>query len=326
MTDFLQARHARFAMPESTLASLVRQATGQELIRCERLVRGVDNEVHAVATEPGEAFIVRIRRHGEVEFQQEAWAIEQCRAQGAPVPEVLWLGSVAEDGRPVEVMVQRRAPGQPLAERQPPLDPQQLRRIYAQAGEALSRIHAVRVAGFYRRHSDGRWDFPTWSQAMESHLRSRRAEAPALARSGFTSGEIDRILAATERYASEFRCDQPVLCHGDLKPAHLLYTDDLRLSAVIDFGDFQGGPPVHDFAVWKMNCPAVDVKWLLAGYGDPGEDPDRFLLRLLLHQIGMQVGFLAHELREGNVAGAASLAAGVRALLAALAARDGDGP
>jgi aminoglycoside phosphotransferase (APT) family kinase protein len=322
MNDFLQMRHASFGMPEGTLYSMVRQATGQEPVRRERIVRGRDNEVHAVTTDRGEAFILRIRRHGKVGFGEEAWAIEQSRAHGAPVPEIVWVASVCEDDLNVQAMVQRRAPGRPLSALLPWLELQQLRSVYAQAGEALSRIHAVQVGGFYRLRSSGCWDFPNWEQVMQSHRRNRMAETRELAHCGFTPREIDRILALIERYASDFRCDRPVLCHGDFRPEHLLFTDDLRLSAVIDFGDFLGGPPVTDFASLKMSCPEVEVGWLLAGYGDPGEDRDRFAVRLLLHQIGMQVGYLAYELKEGNLGRAAELAEGLRTLLGELAARD----
>jgi len=176
-----------------------------------------------------------------------------------------------------------------------------------------------------RAQADGGLDVPGGERGMESRLRNRAAEAPALARGGVAAGGIGRILASIERDAAEFRCDQPVLCHGDLCPEHLLVTEDLQLSAVIDFGEFQGGPPVTDFALLKMSCPVVEVNWLLAGYGDPGEDLDRFALRLLLHQVGMQVGYLAHDLKEGDAEGAARTAEGLRALARELAARDEEG-
>jgi aminoglycoside phosphotransferase (APT) family kinase protein len=313
--DFIQARHAHFALAESSIDQLVRQATGQEPVRRARIVRGRNNEVHVVATDQQEQFVVRILRHSEVSLQQEAWAIEQCRAQGVPVPEVLWVGSVVEGSRSVETMVQRRAAGQALSVLQPDLDRQQLESAYAQAGEALSRIHAVSAGGFYRLRANGCWDFPNWEQLMTSHLSNRTAEAPEWTRCGFTPQEIQVVIESIERYAAEFRCDDPVLCHGDFHPEHLIFTDDLQLSAVIDFGDFLGGPPVHDFAVMKMVAPEADPRWLLAGYGDAGESLDRFWVRLLLHQVGMQAGYLAYEFKEGDPKRAAQMADGLQTLL-----------
>ena len=52
-------------------------------------MRGYDNEVYRVITADGGGLIVRIRRRSEVPMADEAWAIAQGRAAGAPVPDVL---------------------------------------------------------------------------------------------------------------------------------------------------------------------------------------------------------------------------------------------
>lgn len=65
MDDFLQARHAMFAMPESTVYHLVRSATGQEPVRQERLVRGRDNSVVGLnLSGVGPCAVIRPNRDG----------------------------------------------------------------------------------------------------------------------------------------------------------------------------------------------------------------------------------------------------------------------
>lgn len=57
---------------------------------------------------------MHIRRYGELPFADIAWALEQARAVGASVPEVLWLGQSFVDGAEREVMIQRGIPGRSL--------------------------------------------------------------------------------------------------------------------------------------------------------------------------------------------------------------------
>ncbi|MCX6046523.1 MAG: aminoglycoside phosphotransferase family protein [Chloroflexi bacterium] len=303
--DFLRARHAAYATPETVIFALIKQVTGQQAIRRLPIVQGYDNEVYLVTTERHAEFIVRIRQHGNTSYAQEAWAIEQSRLAGAPVPEVLWVDHLATDDDAVdaqsrEVIVQRKAPGQALSERQHKLTPRELAYVWERVGAALGQIHSVAVGGFYKLNSAGQWDYATYDQIMASHLQARRAEAPLLRQAGFSEAEIERMLATIVTCAQQFRCEQPVLCHGDLHPHHLFITDDLRLSAIIDFGEFQGGAPIGDFVTLKMDHPAVDWRWLQAGYANNALFTENFDQQLTLRAIGAQIGYLAYYIQQAN--------------------------
>src|SRR5690349_282857 len=106
--EFLRRRHAAYHTPERTIFSLIKQATGLEAVERHPIVAGYDNEVYSVRTQPGQVFILRIRRYGETEMEQEAWAIQQCRAAGVPVPEVLLVTTISTEGLNREVMVQMK--------------------------------------------------------------------------------------------------------------------------------------------------------------------------------------------------------------------------
>lgn len=303
--DFLRARHAAYATPETVIFDLIKQATGQHALRRLPIVQGYDNQVYLVSTEQQAEFIVRIRQHGSTSYAQEAWAIEQSRLAGAPVPEVLWIGRLPPDHEwadaPArEVMVQRKVTGQALSERQNTLTARELAYVWAQVGAALSQIHSVTVGGFYKLNSNGQWDYATYAQIMASHLQARQAETPLLLQCGFSASEIERMLATIVTCTQEFRCEQPVLCHGDLHPHHLFIADNLRLSAIIDFGEFQGGAPTVDFVTLKMEHPAVDWRWLQAGYANKRLFADNFEWQLTLRAIGPQMGYLAYYVQQGN--------------------------
>lgn len=296
--EYLQSLHATFQTPEQHIFELVRRASGQEPEVREQLMHGYDSEVYRVTTQQQECFIVRIHHHGGVDYAQEAWAIEQARAAGVPVPEIILLEQISSGEQQYDAMVQRCVPGKALSEREPQLTGSQRIRVWGAAGELLGRLHSIPVGGFYRRNSNGDWDFPDWEALMHSHIAGRTAEVPLLLEHGFSEADTAFLLDVMERYRREFPCTRPVLCHGDFLPGHIFVDDDLHITGLIDFGEFHGGPPIGDISLLSTERPDLNLRWLQAGYGDPEVFDQRFEERLLLHNVGLQIGYLAHYLRE----------------------------
>ena len=315
--EFMLRRHSDHAVPERIVRELVRRAAGGQahIEAIERVVRGYDSEVYAVTCDGGRQLFAKFRRHGGASYAQQAWAIERARAAGAPAPEVLLLDTVENGDERLEALVERAVPGRPLIDVLPRLDAATRRRVFAQAGVALRQIHSVRVGGFYRRHADGSWDFPNWDAIMESHLRERTAEAPLIEQCGFSERDVAQMLAMLADGIRSYRCDDPVLSHGDFLPGHLFVDDDLRLTGVIDFGEFSGGAPIGDLLVLRMDYPEIDLAWLGEGYGDDAVIAEAAGPRGLLHVVGIQMGYLAHFVRQNNSDEIGPTAAGLRATL-----------
>ncbi len=300
--DFMRALHAGYNTPEGVVFDLVARSTGLHPTGREKIVRGYDHEVYAVATREGSSFIVRIRRFGGVSLGQEAWALERCRRAGVPVAEVFWAGPADLNGRTAEVMVQSRLPGRPLADILATLSREQLGRVLRRAGEILRAIHGIEAGGFYRRHDDGSWDFPDWESVAASAIRDRGAEKPLILQAGFGEADFALMMDALRRARDEFPGRRPVLCHGDFLPGHILVDEDLAITGIIDFGDFQGGLPLHDFAYLSYKEPALDLEPLKAGYADERLFDERFDIGLNLYKVGLQMGYLAHYVKTGNIA------------------------
>lgn len=313
----VQARHAAYQTPTSVIRDLVREATGQAASSVEKIAQGYGNEVYRVTLDApaSERVFVRIRRHGDTPFSQEAWAIGQARAAGVPVADVLLLATRVLDDEAREVMVQRQVPGRPADELWPILSPSERVNVCARAGAALRRLHSISVDGFYRRHEDGSWDFPDGQSIAAAARRDRAAEAPFLRRAGFDDAQIARLLSVLDASLAEHSQLPPVLCHGDFKPAHWFFDDALTLTGVIDFGDFQGGPALLDFARLSLYAPGVNVMDVLAGYGEPDEGRNEWTRRLDHFLVGQAIGYLAHVMDQGDTAGAGYFARRLHELL-----------
>jgi aminoglycoside phosphotransferase (APT) family kinase protein len=295
--EYLEQRHWGFDAPEQLVFRMVARATGEKPVSRAKVVRGNDNEVYLVATGAGADYVVRIRRSGEVGFAAEAWAIEECRKAGVPVAQVHLVGWEEHDGEQLEFMVQSRLPGRPLDEVGPELSEREWGEILLQAGQVLGKVHSVGVGGFYHRDPDGNWDFADWQGIMDSTVRDRSREEEWILGAGFAEEEFSQMIRLIERYREEFDCQQPVLCHGDFLPEHILVNDDLQICGVVDFGMYQGNHPIQDLAVIAMAETKMDLTKVLAGHPQRGRLSDRFEVRLHLHRLTLEMGFLAHHLR-----------------------------
>jgi aminoglycoside phosphotransferase (APT) family kinase protein len=289
---------SEFKTPQATIFKLVRDATAEIPAKRARIPRGYDNEVYVVTTHEENDYIVRVQHYGDVPFAQEAWALEQARQVGAPVAKVLLVGERVIDGLPRGVMVQEKLPGTPLDELLPALSPEQRAEVFRQTGAALAKIHRIPVGGFYRRHAGGSWDFYDWEGLMQSATRDRTSEAAVLVGAGVPQEQVTATLDLLSRYRAEFTCEQPVLCHGDFHPAHLLADATGNLTGVVDFGDFQGSHPIHDIAYLTLVYPPTPLDALKEGYGSPAWWDGDFPKRLLLHRALLVLGYLAYYLQE----------------------------
>jgi Ser/Thr protein kinase RdoA (MazF antagonist) len=304
--------------PRSELAGIVRRAVGSDLVQADRILEGYSNEVYRVRCADDQDVVVRILRFDDdVSWEAaagEAEAINRARAGGVPAPEILLLDTVRIDGSEFPVMVQRTVAGRPLAEVIDRLSDRQRQGVLAEIGELIARLNTIPVDGH-----------PDWPTAMAAALADRSAERNEILAGGFSSPEVDEMLNLLQVYVRDFGCDHWVLCHGDLSLKHIFVISDsaddadIRVSGVIDFGDWKPGAPVHDLAVLRVREPQLDLASLLAGYGAPVEQG--FRRRLDLHTLMIALGSLSFVVKENDQAAIARSAHQVRTLIDHLADR-----
>lgn len=312
---YAQWQHARVSTPRPVLAEVVRRAVGAGIDRVDRIVEGYSNEVYRVRCAGGQDVVVRILRFDDDVTRSasagEAAAIERSRAAGVPVPEILLLDTVRVDGSEFPVMVQRTVPGRPLGEVVDRLPERQRHEVLFEIGGLTARINGIGVD-----------DERDWATVMAAELADRYAGRHKIGAAGFSAAQFDRMLHLLEGYVRDFPCTRWVLCHGDLGPKHIFVTGDgldgaaVRVSGIIDFGDWRPGTPVHDLAVLRVRDPGLDLRPLLAGYGAP--DTETYRRQLDLHTLIVALGSLEIGVVENDRACIERLSQLVRTLLAGL--------
>lgn len=294
--EFIKKRHEGFSTPEAKVFELVSKSSGMQPTSRKKIVKGDDNEVYRISTQQGKNFIVRIKHFGSTSFEQEAWAMEQCRNIGVPVADIFALDRITLPDGERDVMVCSEVPGKSLDILETELKPEDWDQVVEEAGRTLRRIHSIKVGGFYHRQADGTWDFPTWERLLASTAKDRSSERQLILSAGFSSQQFDFMIETIKKYAKEFPCNQPVLCPSDYWEEHVFATPDLKISGVIDFGESQGGPPVTDFAQGEQK-DWFNTNHFKKGYDDPDLFDERFARRLEMQRLTTGIGYLAHHLR-----------------------------
>jgi aminoglycoside phosphotransferase (APT) family kinase protein len=301
---FLDQLHAGFGVPRSIVAGLVLRASGNDAIDIERVIRGYDNEVHRARLADGRVVYVRIGRTADKDFDGELWAMEQARAGGVPVPEVL-LRDAVEDDRPV--MVLAAAPGRPLDTVLGSLSPDRRHAAMVEIGRTLAVLNAVPVPGLWRPDEDGVW--PDAGSLRSGFVEERMAEAPQLRAAGFSEPEIERAFALLDTL-EDSRPDPPVLSHGDATVEHVFVDDELRVTCLIDWGMWGGGSALADLAYASMVYPARDFAGIVEGHGDT---VDLAFRRRLGHTVvGQAIGNVAHHVNISDAEGLVPYVAALR--------------
>ncbi len=302
--DFLQERHKNFNFPQNIIFDIVKKSTNTNPIKTEKIIAGYDSEIYSINTKENIEFIIRINRFGEIGFQNEAWAMNECRKVGVPVPEIFFNDNLKIENEFLEVMLISKLKGNPLKEKLKNLKKEELDKILFQAGEILSRINSIKVNSFYRRHKNGSWDFPNWNEMMKSTLKDRISEKEFILKHNFNENDFSHMLEMIEYYKDKFPCKQSVLCHGDYLPEHIFITKNNEISGIIDFGMIKGNAPIHDIAFLNFQYSKFDIESLKKGYKDKSLFDNNFDIKLNLHKLMLQIYHLAHSTKTEDIQGA----------------------
>jgi aminoglycoside phosphotransferase len=241
------------------VATFVASTLGCAVASVVRVDAFATDAVYDVDTSAG-CFIVKASTSHDA-LRAEAWACARGAAAGCAAPAVIGLGRL---GTRMSILIMSRVAGQPIAAGHP---------AFRNVGADLHRLHTVRMAGFGWL-AEASWEalgdpslrhrsWPSFLQAICDDTRAltdsyRLAAVVADAAASAISDRADTLAAV----------EAGVLCHGDLKAAHILI-DAGRLAGVIDWGDAVIADPWWDIARFAHRSDPASLSLLLQGYRLP---------------------------------------------------------
>jgi 4-aminobutyrate aminotransferase-like enzyme/aminoglycoside phosphotransferase (APT) family kinase protein len=316
------------ALGEETARQILRDSFGVEPSSLTPLA-GERDQNFRVDTAGGQRFLFKISNPADdrpiLDMQAAALRHIERVDPGLPVMRTLpsatgepWAEVPGPDGRTYPARLFTFLPGQVRANTA--LTTEAIRahgQVTAHLGRALR--------GFFHPAADYEilWDITRMPQ-----LRQRLTHVP----DGPRRAQAERVL---DRFETQVAPALPGLraqvIHGDMSLDNVLYTDDLRVSGIVDFGDMTHAPLVCDLAVAVADVlhgrdDAIEAAGaLIGGYVSvtPLEDEEAALLAdLVAARLATEITVTAWRqgLYPGNAAYAASGEPGARAFLDAIEA------
>lgn len=304
--QYLKTIAERNTTASETVDGFVSEAVGEIPAAKTRVIAGEANEVYDVETVGGEKIVVRIDRSGNSRFEAERWAIDQCAQKDIPVPKVLLIKKFLEGDKTFTACVQQRLPGDVMERGKInyyDMPDDEVRPLFLQAGELLTRMHSIPVQGFDNVDDHGKGKFATFPEMMlekPGQLDEFLVKARDL---GIPTSDMERALGIVASEGKRFAMVNPVLNHGDFGGKHIMYEGD-KVTGLIDFGEVAGHSPVFDLARWEYwfgNNKYFD--WIKEGYSDKSVFGEGFDDMSRLIRLDLSLGTLWWYHRDGYESG-----------------------
>ena len=258
--------------PEEAIASFVARVLGCEATRVVRVDAFATNAVYEVDVDARPVVVKASTMHDAL--RAEAWTCARGARAGLAVPAVLGFGRLGTDGS-MSAFIMSRVDGLPIPSEHP---------AFPEVGVGLRRLHDVRLPGFGWL-AEASWDerghvsFP--HSSWLGFLKGISSDARGLD-SVIAAPVAEAVAAAMDAHADALAAvEVGALCHGDLKPAHIL-VDAGRLAGVIDWGDAVVGDPLWDIARFAHRTDERSISLLLEGY-----DPDLAIVGELASRVAL---------------------------------------
>lgn len=284
-----------------TIADFTKNETGMSLVGKKRVTAGEVNEVYELELENKSRLILRISPNGFPNFQQEKWAIDQCRVIKVPVPNIITINYVDIDGKERGFCLMDRVDGEVL-ERGPinfrGLDINQQRDYLIQAGGLLSRIHTVSAPGFGRVINDEETQFDHPDQMFPRLLDKGDMYERVATEVDMPISVVRSAMKIIERFKAYYSSLSPRLNHGDFFLRHLMVKGNSIVS-ILDWAEVRIDTPVYDFANWAFwSSRPETLEWIKEGY----ENKDLFDSDFvdILHFIKIMIGLDVLEWYHGE--------------------------
>lgn len=174
--------------------------------------------------------------------------------------------------------------------------------LLAAAGGLMAQIHGVQTEGYglldleavILNHEKGSGVLNSWSEYVNLNLEEHMKKCFEIgAVNAHECGRIEKLFSDLP-----YRLEgvNPVLLHGD--PSNYnVFTDGIKITAIMDWEDSLSGDPVFDIAFWGTFNPDERMAPFLGGYEKIRALPVDFELRYWLYYLRISLSKTVHRHR-----------------------------
>ncbi len=277
---------------EETVAGIVRDVLGEQPTAVEHVPTIEDTTVYRIEAPSGRLFFKT--EHEGHDITLTAWAYERAAEAGVPSPPVVHLDA-SRKRWPEDFVILRAVPGTDLEH--DPLEGDELRRVLADSGRLMRRLHTITLDGFGELERDGD-DVIGEKKDHRSYLRSRLAWGlPYLVARGLLTAETHDDVVRLIDHADVLAPPPPrgSLLHGDVGLDHIFVDrTTMTITGLIDF-EAECADPIVDLGSFHYFYPDL-IDHVLGGYGDLPSDID---VRLELYGLVQAIGSTRWDHEKG---------------------------
>lgn len=257
---YLKSLHSKKQTPDDIIRNFVKKGTGKDTISKRKITSGEVNEVYEINLNDNSKLILRISPNGLPDFQQEQWAIKECKKVGVPVPDIFFIDYQMIDSIEYGFCLMEKIEGDSLERGKIEFNDLGL-------NEKKNYIHPITTTGWGRIIKDkGQYDssndlFKNWIGKKESYEKIAQEE-------NIKPSIIDKVNEEVEKFKKKYKSKKPCLNHGDFAHKHFMVKRG-KIVGILDWGSVRSDVPIYDFASWDFwfgeNIP---TKWLKDGYSN----------------------------------------------------------
>lgn len=291
--------HSRFDKDRVHIKTIFQEQFGTSPLTIIPLPRSTLHRVYKV-TLPKNSYVVRINALGnlyrEFSFLTER-RIMECLSNKSFQSIVVHMVNISRKHFPFDYEIMDVAKGHNL------FDVAKSKKIHSsiltELGKTIALVHTIKTNKFGPFDVNLVGIYPTWKEyiycSFDKHIR-------LCIKIGFIDKEIgSRVRSLFLKFGSMLKDVDPVLLHGDLAN-HNVFTDEKRITALIDWEDAISGDPIFDIAYFGTGC-YLHNEWFdafLKGYQSRQELPEDFWLRYWLYFIRISLSKAIARYRFGT--------------------------
>lgn len=286
--------NALSSTPDNDITDIIHEATGQNIASKTRIAIGESSEVYSVRVVTGTEAILRINDGAINNYFAEAWAIEQARNVGMPVPHIIHVGSKTTLSGTLHYSIEELIAGESFDNLlwRDHISKDRVRTIAVQAGELLAKLHRIDTSGWGKIDENGVGSYGSAAEWVSAEFHDTQKIETLFKGAKLDARLLGKTLKRLDDSSSLFQTTSYLL-HMDYGPKHMFVDKSDNIVGIIDFEEAASGDIAFDFNGWPFWLEdTVPTQWILEGYERVCSLGENFNERLARARLCNRIGLL----------------------------------